>query len=60
MKVGLVLAHKGVNYGMLLQAYATQRMVEKLGYETEVIDYERTNFKHIRWTPWLLFSFSLK
>ncbi len=53
MKIGLVLAYKGVNYGMLLQAYATQRVLEALNYETEIIDYTRVGFKHIRLTPWL-------
>ncbi len=52
MKIGLCLAYKGVNYGMLLQAFATQQAVEKLGYETEVIDYQRVDFKHIRFSPW--------
>ncbi|MSA01741.1 polysaccharide pyruvyl transferase family protein [Lactonifactor sp. BIOML-A3] len=53
MKIGLCLAHKGVNYGMLLQAYATQKKIESLGYETEIIDYNRIGYKHIRFTPWL-------
>jgi len=57
MKIGLCLAHKGVNYGMLLQAYATQRAVESMGYETEIIDYTRTDYKHIRLTPFLPFFF---
>lgn len=37
-KVGLCLAYKGTNYGMLLQAYATQQIVEKFGYKTEVLN----------------------
>ena len=53
MKIGLCLAYKGVNYGMLLQAFATQRMIEKMGYETEIIDYKRVGYKHIRISPWL-------
>ena len=53
MKIGLCLAYKGVNYGMLLQAYATQQTVEALGYQTEILDYMRTDYKHIRFTPWL-------
>ncbi len=53
MKIGLCLAYKGVNYGMLLQAFATQRIIEKMGYETEIIDYKRVGYKHIRMTPWL-------
>lgn len=58
MKIGLCLAYKGVNYGMLLQAFATQRMIEKMGYETEIIDYQRMGYKHIRLTPWLLVYFA--
>lgn len=53
-KVGLVLAYRGVNYGMLLQAYATQRFIEMKGFDTEILEYTRTNYKHIRFTPWLV------
>ena len=38
-KIGLCLAFKGTNYGALLQAFATQQIVEHLGYRTEIIDY---------------------
>lgn len=54
MKIGLILAYRGVNYGMLLQAYALQRVIEKYDYETEIIEYTRVGYKHIRFTPWLL------
>lgn len=37
--VGLCLAFKGTNYGALLQAYATQCIVDGLGFQTEIIDY---------------------
>lgn len=37
-KVGLCLAYKGTNYGMLLQAYATQQIVEKYGFKTEILN----------------------
>lgn len=52
-RVGLILAYRGVNYGMLLQAYATQQFIEMQGYDTEILEYTRTNYKHIRFTPWL-------
>ena len=52
-KIGLILAYRGVNYGMLLQAFATQQFIEKQGYETEILEYTRTSYKHIRFTPWL-------
>lgn len=51
----MVLAYKGVNYGMLLQAFATQEVIKKLGYETEILDYKRTDLKHIRMTPFIVF-----
>lgn len=35
--VGLVMAYQGSSYGMNLQAFATQYVIEKLGYETEII-----------------------
>lgn len=38
-KIGLVLSYKETNYGAQLQAYATQVMVERLGHNTEIIDY---------------------
>lgn len=52
-KVGLILAYRGVNYGMLLQALATQQFIEMQGYDTEILEYTRINYKHIRFTPWL-------
>ena len=37
-KVGLILANPITNYGAHLQAFATQRVVNQLGFESEVID----------------------
>ncbi len=39
MKVSLITLHRIVNYGSVLQAYATQQIFEQLGAETEVVDY---------------------
>lgn len=39
-KVGLCIAYTGTNYGQLLQAFATQRAVESLGFKTEIIRYQ--------------------
>lgn len=47
-KVGLCLAFKGTNYGMLLQAYATQQIVEAYGFDTEIIDYRSGRNKGIK------------
>lgn len=41
MKVSIITRHAINNYGSLLQAYATQTAVERLGYEAEIIDYVR-------------------
>lgn len=43
MKVGVITMHKVINYGSVLQAYATQEIVRKLGYECEIIDYDFPN-----------------
>lgn len=41
MKVEIITRHAIINYGSLLQALATQNVVESLGHEAEVIDYIR-------------------
>lgn len=37
-KVGLAIVTYGTNYGTYLQAFATQHIVQKMGYETEAIN----------------------
>lgn len=41
MKVAVITRHAISNYGSLLQAYATQKIFEKLGNSCEIIDYIR-------------------
>ncbi len=38
-KIDVITLHRIVNYGSVLQAYATQYILEKLGYKVEFIDY---------------------
>ena len=38
-KIEIVTLHRVKNYGSVLQAYATQEYIKRLGYETEIIDY---------------------
>ena len=38
-KVGIITLHRVVNYGSVLQTYALQNKINKLGYESEIIDY---------------------
>jgi hypothetical protein len=46
LKVILITLHRVPNYGSVLQAYATQWAIEKLGHSVEVLDYypERMHF----------------
>lgn len=41
MKALVITRHAISNYGSLLQAYATQKVLQTLGYECEIIDYIR-------------------
>lgn len=42
-KVALITLHTVSNYGSCLQTYATQRLIESLGREVEVVDYYRAD-----------------
>ena len=37
-RVYIITRHAIANYGSILQAYATQKIFENLGYETKIID----------------------
>ncbi len=39
MKIGILTFHYALNYGAILQAYATCRFLEGLGHQAEIIDY---------------------
>lgn len=39
MKVGIITFHNAINYGAVLQTYATQTIVQEYGHDVEVIDY---------------------
>lgn len=43
-KIGLVIACTGTSYGMNLQAFATQYVLERMGCETEIICTRRSKF----------------
>lgn len=53
MKIDVITLHRVYNYGSALQAYATQKFLEKKGFEVQIIDYitpQRTK-KRIFLTP---------
>ena len=46
-KVGIITYHSAYNYGSVLQAYATQVAVKKLGFDAEIINYRMREQKKI-------------
>lgn len=50
-KVGIITIHDIYNYGSVLQAYATVRAIEKLGFSAELIDYKYPNRRHAGGVP---------
>lgn len=51
MKIGIITFHFACNYGAVLQCYALQTYLEKLGNEVEVINY-RPSYHTVRYEPW--------
>lgn len=51
MKVELITLHRITNYGSLLQTYATQTAIERIGHELEVLDFvpDGMTFKRACW-----------
>ena len=51
MKVEIITLHRITNFGSMLQTYATQTAIEKLGHEAEVLDFvpEGMSFKRANW-----------
>lgn len=49
-KVGLITCSKEPNYGACLQAFATQQIVENMGYDCEIMNYTFEDEKmHLPW-----------
>lgn len=42
LKIGTLTFHNAANYGAVLQAYALPVALEKMGYDSEVIDYRHS------------------
>ena len=40
MKIGIITFQNAVNYGAVLQTYALQHTIEKLGGNSEIINYQ--------------------
>ena len=48
MKIATLTFHRTTNYGALFQTFALQKVLESIGYETEVLDY-RSNIIEARY-----------
>lgn len=48
MKVAVITRHSITNYGSLLQAIATQKVIENLGHSCEIIDYIRDDETYLQ------------
>lgn len=46
MKVAVITLKDSPNYGGILQAYALQKVIEKMGHECSLIDYMNDEFRH--------------
>lgn len=44
-KIRIITRRAGYNFGSSLQAYAIQRVVEKLGYPNQILDYDESSSK---------------
>ena len=56
MKIGILTFHRAINYGAVLQCYALQETLKRMGHNVEVIDYRQPMiekaYKCIKWN-WL-------
>lgn len=46
-KVGILTYHKSINYGSVLQAWALQEIIKKLGYDVCIVDYEPRAYEYL-------------
>lgn len=51
MKIAVITLKDSPNYGGILQAYALQKSIEKLGHECDLIDYITSDFR-LKFTFW--------
>ncbi len=54
MKVAVITRHAITNYGSLLQAFATQQVIENLGHKCEIINYVRDDESYAKHEKTLL------
>ena len=47
MKIGIITYHRALNYGAVLQCYALQKVLAKLGHEVAVIDFRQPTIEKL-------------
>lgn len=47
MRIGILTFHNAINYGAVLQTYASQLFLSSLGHEVEVIDYHNPYIENV-------------
>ena len=57
-KIGIITAHSSTNYGTMLQAYATQKYFENIGFDAEIIDYQSRDQSIGKWLQKMKKSFA--
>ena len=57
-KVGVITYHSAYNFGSVLQAYATQKVVQELGYEVKIINYRMQS--QFQYYSMLHFNYGIK
>lgn len=65
MHIGIITFHAAFNYGSMLQAWALQTYLEKLGHEVEIVNYRSTiqrltYHKPLAWCRWDVALASIK
>lgn len=50
MKIGIITFHWATNYGAVLQTFATQIVLTRMGHNVEIINYEPKQFDNNLWT----------
>lgn len=55
MRIGVLTFHNAINYGAILQTYATQHYLEAMGHEVTIIDYRNQSIED----AYLPYTFSL-
>ena len=49
MKIGILTFHFAINYGAVIQSWALQKYLQKLGHDAFIINYDPRHYRYARW-----------